>query len=492
MMQDKHAQTKSFDTHRTSGKPKRPFVESLPTHERTQMIRSLLKQEVFTVLLLTGCSLVPDYKRPADVAPEAWKNQRPKPTSGETISPDWWKLFGSAELDRLMTEALINNRDLTASMQRIDQFRALAKTAGAPLLPAVSAIGRHLYTDSTRSGPGQNTLEAQWNLTYEIDLWGRLRAGRDSARAHLDNARFSLDALRLTVMGDVARSYFALLGLRDRRRIALDNLKNISDVLNIIEVRFEAGGATALDVAQQQTERANAAAAVAQLDQQIAQTENALAVLIGRPPQQFDPRGKTLQGILIPGADPARPSALFEQRPDIRSAEAELIAAHADIGVARAAFYPKLELNADNIFTAATMSQPAGLGVAVASSLTQPIFQGGRLEGELERTKARRDELVEIYRQTLLTAYREVEDALALGSQAARRRENLRLSVDSAWRAYELGRERYLAGATDYQALLNVQRSLLSAQDSEVQAHVDVLTASVLLYKALGGGWRHL
>ncbi len=452
-----------------------------------------IKQGIFGVLLLlAGCSLVPDYQRPADAAPEAWKNQTPKPTSGATISPDWWKLFGSAELDRLITEALSNNRDLTAAIQRIDQFRALAKIAGAPLLPAVGAIGRHIYTDSTRSGSGLNTLEGQWNLSYEVDLWGRLRAGRDSAHAQLDSSRFSYDALRLTVMGDVAQSYFTLLGLRDRRRIALDNLKNISDVLDIIESRFEAGAATALDVAQQQTERANAAAAVARLDQDIAQSENALAVLLGRPPQQFEPRGQSLQGIYIPGADPARPATLFEQRPDIQSAEAELIAAHADIGVARAAFYPKLELNADNIFTAAMMSQPAGIGVALASSLTQPIFQGGRLEGELERTKARRGELVEIYRQTLLTAYREVEDALALGSQAARRREDLLLSVDSARRAYELGLDRYLAGATDYQTLLNVQRSLLNAQDSEVQAHTDVLTASVLLYKALGGGWRRL
>jgi multidrug efflux system outer membrane protein len=215
-------------------------------------------------------------------------------------------------------------------------------------------------------------------------------------------------------------------------------------------------------------------------------------VLLGRPPQQFDPQGKSLQGVRIPSADPARPAALFEDRPDVRSAEAELIAANADIGVARAEFYPKLELNADNIFTAALLSQPAGIAVVAAATLSQPIFQGGRLEGELERTKARRNELVEIYRQTLLTAYREVEDALALGSQAARRREDLRMSVDSARQAYELGRERYLAGATDYQTLLNVQRSLLTAQDSEVQAHVDVLTASVLLYKALGGGWRRL
>ena len=445
------------------------------------------------LMVLAGCSLAPEYKRPTDVAPPAWKYQAAKPQPpGTPISADWWKLFGKAELDRLMIEALSNNRDLTAAVQRIDQFRALAKIAGAPLLPVVSAGGNYNYNDGSRFKSGESTWQGQWTLSYEIDLWGRLRAGRDSARAHLANARFSLDALRLSVMGDVAQSYFALLGLRDRRAIALDNLKNISDVLVIIQSRFEAGAATALDVAQQQTERANAAAAVARIDQQIAQSENALAVLIGRPPQQFEPDRRGLQGVQIPAADPARPSMLFEQRPDIQSAEADLIAAHADIGVARAAFYPKLELDADNIFTAAMMSQPAGIGVALASTLTQPIFQGGRLEGELERTTARRNELIEIYRQTLLTAFQEVEDALVLGNQAARRREELRLSVDSARQAYELGRERYLAGATDYQTLLNVQRSLLAARDSEVQAHVDVLTASVLLYKALGGGWRRL
>ncbi|MGR8953234.1 MAG: efflux transporter outer membrane subunit [Gammaproteobacteria bacterium] len=448
---------------------------------------------VGVVLLLAGCSLVPEYERPADAAPETWKNRAPEPpTATAKISPDWWKLFGSAELDRLIQEALTNNRDLTAALQRIDQFRALAKIAGAPLLPAVGAGGNYLYNDSTRSGGGTSTWEGQWNMSYEVDLWGKLRAGRDSARALLDNAGFAYDALRLTVMGDVAQSYFALLGLRDRRRIAQDNLNNISDVLTIIESRFEEGAATALDVAQQQTERANAAAQVARLDQEIAQTENALAVLIGRPPQQFAPRGLTLQGIQVPKADPARPAALFEDRPDIRGAEAELIAAHADIGIARAAFYPRLDLNADNIFTAAIMSQPAGIGVALAASLSQPIFQGGRLEGELERTQARRRELIETYRQALLTAYREVEDALAFGRQAARRREDLRLSVESARRAYELGLERYLAGATDFQTLLNVQRSLLVAREAEVLAHTDVLTASVLLYKALGGGWRQL
>jgi NodT family efflux transporter outer membrane factor (OMF) lipoprotein len=326
-------------------------------------------------------------------------------------------------------------------------------------------------------------------MSYEVDLWGGLRAGRDSAKGHLDSARFTFDALRLVVMGDVAQSYFAILGLKERKRIAEDNLKNIGEVLAIIVARFDAGAVSALDVAQQQTERANAAAAVAQLDQQIAQSENALAVLLGRVPQQFRVDGNSLQPILIPKPASSQPAALFDRRPDIRSAETELIAAHADIGKARAAFYPRLQLGADNIFTAAAMSQPAGIAVMLAASLTAPIFQGGRLEGELERTLARRNELIENYRKTILTAYREVEDALALGSQSTRRRGELQLSVDSASQAYELARDRYLAGAIDYQTLLNVQRSVLNARDSNIQAQVDVLSASVLLFKALGGGW---
>ncbi len=444
------------------------------------------------VLLVTGCSLTPEYLRPEPVAPGHWKSEAPGPASAATeISATWWTLFGSSELDRMINEALNNNLDLLTARERIRQFRALAKIAGAPLWPAISATGSFDSTHSTRPDNGSEIWLGQWNMAYEVDLWGGLRAGRDAARANVDTARFTFDALRLVVMGDVAQSYFAILGLKERKRIAENNLKNIVEVLDIIISRFEAGAASALDVAQQSTERANAAAAVAVIDQQIAQSENALAVLLGRSPQQFRVIGDSLQPIRIPKPGLSHSAALFDRRPDIRSAETELIAAHADIGKARSAFYPRLQLGADNIFNTAAMSQPAGIALLLASSLTTPIFQGGRIEGELERTLARRAELIEFYRKTILTAYREVEDALALGGQSTRRRDELRLSVDSASQAYELARDRYLAGATDYQTLLNVQRSLLSAQDSEIQAQVDVLSSSVLLFKALGGGWNN-
>jgi NodT family efflux transporter outer membrane factor (OMF) lipoprotein len=457
------------------------------------MMRGINWRLATIAALVAGCSLAPEYKRPQAPAPDQWKHEsNPKPAStASKINLTWWKLFGSSELDRLMTEALNNNLDLAAARQRISQSRALAKIAGAPLFPAIGATGSYNYSASTRSVSGADTGEGRWTMSYEVDLWGGIRAGRDSAKSHLDTARFTLEALKLVVMGDVARSYFAVVGLKQRRRIAENNLENIDTVLNIIVARFEAGAISALEVAQQKTERANAAASVALLDQQIAQAENALAVLLGRPPQQFEVTENSLQFIHIPKANIGKPASLFDRRPDIRSAETELMAAHADIGKARAAFYPRLQLGADNIFSAAAMSQPAGIAIMMASSLTAPIFQGGRLEGELERTQARRIELLEIYRKNLLTAYQEVEDALALGSQSMRRHEQLQLSVDSAKQAYEIARDRYLAGATDYQTLLNAQRSWLNAQDSEVQAQADVLTASVLLFKSLGGGWSN-
>ena len=456
-------------------------------------------------LLVSSCSLVPSYHRPEAIKPGRWKNRiQTEPTASSSLIPaNWWKKFGSAELDRLVLEALNNNLDLAAAMERISQFRALAKIAGAPLWPAISATGNFNFRDGTRTSntnlrisnssfisSGKTSWTGQWNLSYEVDLWGGIRAGRDSAENHLATARYTVDALRLVVMGDVAQSYFTIVGLKERRLIAIHNLNNIQEILAIIIARFDAGGTSALEVAQQKSELANAEATVAQLDQQIAQSENALAVLLGRAPQLFKVYEDSLQAVVIPRANIPDAASILDHRPDIRGSETELIAAHADIGKARAAFYPRLQLGADNIFTAATMSQPAGVGVALATSLTAPIFQGGRLEGELDRTLARRTELLEIYRKTILSAYQEIEDALALGNQSTRRREQLLLSVDSAKEAYQIARNRYSAGATDYQTLLIVQRSLFNAQDNEIQAHIDVLTASVLLFKSLGGGWN--
>lgn len=442
----------------------------------------------------TGCQVTPPYHRPQALPAYPWKNKADDAVTANAIPVDWWRYYGSAELSRLMMQALNNNQDLAAAKARILQARGLAKQAGAPLLPAISASGNYNFQDgnqrsSTNINNSKNSWTGQWGISYEVDLWGGIRAGRDSAVSQYNSARFTTDALRLVVMSDVAQTYFTTVGLKERKQVALENLTNITEVMAIINSRFEVGAVSKLEVAQQQTELANAAANVAQLDQQIAQSENALAVLLGLPPQRFKVNVISLRDVAIPKPHNPDASKLLDRRPDIKAAEADLISAQADIGKARAAFYPRLQLGADNLFTAATASHPASVAVALAAALSAPIFQGGRLEGELERTLARRTELLETYRKTILTTYREIEDALAQGKQATLRREQLMAAVTSAQEAYRLGRDRYLAGATDYQTLLLVQRSLLAAQAAEIQAHVDLLTASVLLYKAIGGGW---
>ncbi|MDO9197476.1 TolC family protein, partial [Rhodoferax sp.] len=304
--------------------------------------------------------------------------------------------------------------------------------------------------------------------------------------ARLLSSVFTRDALQLVVMSNVGQAYFNLLALTERKRIATEFLENVGNVLAIIEARYQAGAVSALDVAQQQTELATARAGLDLLIQQTTLAENVLTLLLGHPPQAVSYHAERFFDMVVPAINALQPAALLERRPDVRQAEMELIAANADIGVARAAFYPKLQLNLDAVLAS---PQPAGVALAMAAALTQPLFQGGRLEGGLENDQARNAELVETYRKTILTAFKEVEDAAAVRSNSTRRLQALMEAVDMARLAYRLSLDRYRLGAIDYQTLLTTQRSLLSVENSQVQARQDVLVAMVQLYQALGGGW---
>lgn len=315
-------------------------------------------------------------------------------------------------------------------------------------------------------------------------MWG---ARRDAGSARLLSSVFTRDALQLVVMSNVGQAYFNLLAQAETKRIATEFLENVTNALAIVEGRYQAGAVSALDVAQQQTELATARASLDLQIQQYTLAENALTILLGHPAQSVSFNAERFFDLPIPAVNALQPAAaLLERRPDVRQAEMELIAANADIGIARAAFYPKLQLNLDTLIAS---PQPAGAALAVAASLAQPLFQGGRLEGGLENAKARNLELVETYRKTILTAFKEVEDAAAVSSNSARRLQALADAVDKARLAYQLSLDRYRLGLIDYQTLLLTQRSLLTAENSQVQARQDVLVAMVQLYKALGGGW---
>ncbi|MDI1232308.1 MAG: efflux transporter outer membrane subunit [Methylobacter sp.] len=443
-----------------------------------------IKLSITSVLLfLTACNLVPNFQRPDVETPAQWHDAS-LTQQKSAVDPQWWRSFGSAELNHLITESLLYNNDLAAARQRIEQARAQAKIAGANLWPSIGLQGDFI---DTRNNSGDSQKETgQFSVAYEVDLWGANRARRDAGSARLLSSVFTRDALQLVVMSNVGQAYFNLLALAERKRIATEFLENVADVLAIVEARHQAGAVSALDVAQQKTELATARASLDLAIQQYTLAENALAILLGHPPQTASFNAERFSDMLLPTVNALQPASLLERRPDVRQIEMELIAANADIGVARAAFYPKLQLNLDAVLAS---PQPAGVALAMASSLAQPLFQGGRLEGGLENAQARNAELVETYRKTILTAFKEVEDAAAIRSNSTRRLQALADALDMARLAYQLSLDRYRLGAIDYQTLLSTQRSLLNTENSQVQARQDVLVAMVQLYQALGGGW---
>jgi NodT family efflux transporter outer membrane factor (OMF) lipoprotein len=438
---------------------------------------------IFALLALAGCHLLPEFQRPTVEIPAQWHDTR-LAAQKSAVDPCWWQAFGSVELNRVIAESLAYNNDLAAARQRVEQARAQAKIAGANLWPALTLQG-NASDNRTDSGDRQQQ-NGQFTTAYEVDLWGANRARRDAGSARLLSEVFARDALQLVVMANVSQAYFTLLALDERRRIAREFLKNTDNVLVIIEARYHAGAVSALDVAQQQSERATARANLDFLNQQVLLAENVLTLLLGHPPQQKAFKIERFSAVQLPPINALQPVSLLERRPDIRQLEMALIAANADIGVARAAFYPALQLNLNTLVAA---SQPTSAALTLAAGLTQPLFQGGRLEGGLENVKARHAELVETYRKGVLTAFKEVEDAAITHRYSGLRWQALTDAVNKARQAYQLSEARYRAGLVDYQTLLTTQRSLLNAKNGSVQAQLDILLARVQLYQALGGGW---
>lgn len=437
-------------------------------------------------LLLSGCSFIPEHIRPAVDTSAEWKKTTPSestPSESTVIAKDWWKSYGSAELNGLMETALAENLDVRASLQRIAQSRASVRIAGANLLPAADASA------GTNSGSGGDSWSAGANLSYEIDLFGGNRANLAAAKAGLRSTEYDTEAVRLLVMGDVATNYFNVLNTRERLRVADSNLELAREVLRVAEVQFEVGRSSALEVSQQKTVLASAEASRASVEQQLSNVENALAVLLGKAPANLKVEGQQLTGLTIPMIAPSQPSALLERRPDIRAAEATLEAANANIGVAKSNFFPRISLGVGTSIGALGFGGASDTAYSLASSLTAPIFQGGRLSGALDGATAQQLELVEVYRKTVLTSFQEVENALAAVKAAQLREEALQVAQTEAQKSYDLSLALYDAGSIDFITLLDAQRTLLSAQDGYVQSRFERLSAATQLYLALGGGW---
>jgi NodT family efflux transporter outer membrane factor (OMF) lipoprotein len=443
---------------------------------------------------LTGCALTSPRLKPDVPLAGAW-NEAP-PASAAAVSPTWWETFGSTELRALVADALAGSPDLAIATERVRQAEAQVRVVGASLFPVLS-LGADTSTRRTSGGRGGATTsqgtDVALTASYELDLWGKNRAGVRSAESSLAATRFDRDAARVTLISGVATSYFDVLALRTRLDIARENLAIAERVLQLVSVRARNGAASALDVSRQDATVLSQRAALLPLEQLERQTLAALAVLVGRVPEGFDVQGSAIADLAVPAIDPGLPAELLVRRPDLASAEAQLAAANADVTVARAALLPSIQLTGTaGLASGALLSFVSGgttAAIGIAASLLQPIFDGGRLRGQKAIAESRERELVETYRKAILSALQDVEAALA-GTSRLGQQEALQGDVQTRAReSLRLAEVRYRQGADDLLTVLDAQRTLFSAQDQLAQVRLDRLQAAVSLYKALGGGW---
>jgi outer membrane protein, multidrug efflux system len=447
------------------------------------MRKHFLSSTVLGSLVLSACSLAPNFQRPQMAVPDGWSSVPGIALKSQQNPSPFWEDLGSEDLTRVMKVALAQNLDLTAALHRIEQARAQVKVAGALLYPSLDASGA--TSRSFQDPVNVSAARGLGSINYELDLWGKNRNQKAAASYRADATQHDRDALRLIVSADTAAFYTQVLSLNERIRIAESNLKNAEEVLRIIEARYRAGSVSGLEVSQQRVAVNGLRAALTSLAEQRATAANALAILLGQAPQNLQAPKASLASLKLPEVSLTPPASLLTARPDIAGAEAGLKAANADIGSARAAFFPSVTLGTDASI-AAGFGNPTASAVSLASNILAPIFTGGRLTGNLENVTARQKELAAQYQKTVLIAFQEVEDALAAlksnNEQALLSRE----SVNESQNAYDIAKARFDAGAIDYLTLLETQRSLYQAQDNQILVNEGQIEAFIQLRKALG------
>jgi outer membrane protein, multidrug efflux system len=435
-------------------------------------------------LFLASCTLGPNYQRPAVPMPESWRAAAP---SG-AVNLTWWEQFQDPELRSLISEALGSSHDLRIAAERVEQARALARITRADQFPtanAGAAVSKSRFTDTTYAVAA--------DLSFEIDLWGRLRRATEAARAELLATEEARNVVQMTMVSDVATAYLRLRQLDLELETTRRSVASRRDSLQIVRDRFEAGLTSALDVHRAEAELAATSAHVPDLERLIAQTENQLSILVGRPPRAI-PRGRPLTAQTAPPEVPAGlPSDLLERRPDIRLAEAALIASNARIGVAKAEFFPRISLTGlfgvESTDLSELFKSPSRIW-SYGAGLAQPVFNAGRTRGNLQFAEAAHREALIAYERAIYQSFRDVEDALVAHRKAREALAEQSVAVRASREALTVAESRYTSGLTTYLDVLDAQRTLLSAEVEESRTLLTQLVAIVQLYRALGGGWE--
>jgi len=469
-----------------------------------------------SILSMVACSVGPNYKRPAANVPTAYRGaSAPEASASESSQPSssvappsgavpaslgdekWWEVFQDKELQDLIRTALKNNYDVRIAATRVLQAQAQLGITRADQLPSLSAGGNVTGLRNAKSGPipgfeliqGEVSASAAWN----VDFWGRYRRATEAARANLLANEWAQKEVTATLVANLASSYFLLRQLDLELEISKRTLGSRQDSLELTKTLEEHGINSLLDVRQSEQLVYTAAAEVPDLERQIEQQENAISILLGNNPGAV-PRGLRLtEQPHAPEVPAGIPSALLERRPDIRAAEQNLIAANAQIGVARAAYFPQISLTGTAGYQSSTLTNlftgPAGIWNLVGS-VTQPIFEGGRLKSNVRLAEAQKEQLLLTYQQTIQGAFRDVSNALVAYRKDREFRVQQQHLVESAQDAARLSETRFKAGTTDYLEVLTNETNSFSAELALAQAQGNELNALVQLYQALGGGWE--
>lgn len=451
-----------------------------------------------TTCFFWGCTLGPDYEKPATELPKSWNSS---PETAQTIlcSP-WWLDFKEPLLNTLIDEALKANANLLLAMARISEARAMLSVREADFLPEINLTSTALR--ATSNSLGVPTSSSNINtffgfaglLSYEIDLWGRLARAEESARAQMLSKIYAKEAVQLTISADVALTYFTLQALYAQRTITEKTISAWEQSYTLQKERYKGGYITQLDLLQTETQLDSAKAKLPAIQQEIAEQVNGLAVLLGRTPKELVekmiPQGRPLDQETLPSIPLSTPTTLFEQRPDIRAAEQELIAANAEIGVVKAAYFPTLSLAALGGLSSNQLNQlfkGSSKQWQIGGNFAGPLITFGRAEGSVEAAEAVKEEALVSYQQTIREAFKEVLNALSSQKTSTARFKAENDAVNAQRKMVDLSKDRYKSGYTNYLDLLDAERSLFQAQLNLTSAQLDRFRSVVDLYKALGG-----
>jgi outer membrane protein, multidrug efflux system len=455
---------------------------------------------IVVVLFLSGCLRSPGFQRPTVDVPTQWRT--PVAQTESLADMTWWEYYQDSVLTNLLATALANNTELRIASARVEEAMGGYRAQRSFLFPSVNGSAAWTRGRVGDLPPAPGTTSGQFDvfglLSYEVDLWGRLRRLSEAERARVLGSEEARRTVQIALIANVATTYFSLRALDRQLEIARETYASRTEILELTRYRFNAedglgqGISSELDVRQAETQVHTARSTIASLQRAIGQTENALRFLVGAYPGAI-PRGQTLQAQWQPSDLPAGlPSELLLRRPDISAAEQQLLAAEADIGAARAAYFPTISLTAALGVQSLELEDLFSTGTSrawrFAPQLVAPIFNAGRIRAGVQVASARQQSAIAAYEQSILNAFREVDDALTAITHLREQLAADEANVEAEQRRFELSRLRYEEGISSYSDLLDAQRFLFNAELSAVQTRNELLAATAQLYKALGGG----